>query len=136
MKNQPRLHLAATCAALALGLAGTSPPAGAQAEEELRVIEEVVVVAPRLVRHTERTSTGSTIERVTLTRRVSVRDLDLTRHADVMELEERVNATAREACDYLAEMFPLASPDTPDCVSRAVDDAMEQAEEAIALANR
>lgn len=107
----------------------------ASAQQQTRVLEQVTVVAPRLVRHTERTPTGAANELVSLTRRVSIGDLDLTKYADVMELEKRINETAEEACDYLAEMFPLASPDTPDCVRRAVDGAMAQAHEAIAQAN-
>lgn len=125
----------AICLALALGLLASEEPARAQ--QAAGPMEEVVVVAPRLVRHdVGRTSTGGRVELVSLTRHVSAGDLDLTRHADVLELQTRINDTAKEACDYLAEMFPFASEDTPDCVRQAVDGAMAQAQKAIDAANK
>jgi UrcA family protein len=133
--NRRLLVPPAICSALALGLLTRAEPAMAQ--QAAGPMEEVTVVAPRLVRHEAgRTSSGSRVELVSLTRHVSAGDLDLTRHADVLELRKRINDTAREACDYLAEMFPFASAQSPDCVNKAVDDAMAQAQKAIDAANK
>lgn len=127
-----------SCAAfsgLAMGLLIAAPgPAAAQQDDE--VLEEIVVEAPRAVRHTvEKTSSGGTIELIQLRRRVSYADLDLTNHGDVTTLEERVNATAEEACDKLAEMYPMVAPNNPNCVDQAVSGAMEQVEQVVAAAN-
>jgi UrcA family protein len=73
---------------------------------------------------------------VSLTRRVSYADLNLATNADVVELEERIEATARLACGQLAEMFPLSDPNTPDCVREAVAGAKAQADEAVAAVSK
>jgi UrcA family protein len=119
------------CAAVGVlvgGLAAWSQPA--------RVgdpIFEVTVVAPRLVRQEvgREPATASTVELVSLTRRVSYSDLDLALHASVLELERRIEATAREACAQLARLFPLSDPKTPDCVAEAVAGARAQAQQAV-----
>lgn len=122
------------CAAVGVlvgGLAAWSQPA--------RVgdpIFEVTVVAPRLVRQElgRAPATASPVELVALTRHVSYSDLDLALHANVLELERRIEATAREACEQLARLFPLSDPKTPDCVAEAVAGARVQAQQAVRTA--
>lgn len=99
-------------------------------------IFELTVVAPRLVRQEvgREPATGSPVELVSLTRRVSYSDLDLALHANVLELERRIEATAREACVQLARLFPLSDPKTPDCVAEAVAGARAQAQQAVRTA--
>ena len=100
-------------------------------------IFEITVVAPRLVRkESERTPVGGKTELVSMTRRVTFDDLDLTMHADVLELEKRINDTAKETCELLASVFPLSDPKTPDCVRESVDKAMVQVRAAIAAAEK
>jgi len=108
------------------------------AQQTSDILEEIIVVAPRLVTREEvgRTASGSKVELISLTRRVSYADLNLATHADVMELEERIDATAKLACDQLAEMFPLSDPNTPDCVSEAVAGAKARVDEAVAAASK
>jgi UrcA family protein len=98
---------------------------------------EITVTAPRTVTKqvVERTATGN-IELITLQRRVSYADLDLTRHADVVQLEARVNDVAKEACEDPAKTYALSDPKTPDCVRAAVADARPQLNAAIAAASR
>jgi UrcA family protein len=120
-------------AAMAL-IAKTSRAVGAESHQPLL---EVVIEAQRLVRHeVSRTSSGSPIELIQLTRRVDYGDLDLTKHSDVAELENRISAMADEACKQLADMFPRAAPDNPNCVKQAIAGGMKQAEMAIKAASK
>lgn len=100
-----------------------------------KIMEEVIVIAPRTVRREEidRTSGGARVEEITLTRRVSYADLDLTLHADVQELERRVSAMAEESCGKIAELFPMVDPEPSheQCIERAVAGAMSQVRTAI-----
>lgn len=98
---------------------------------------EITVTAPRTVTKQviERNAPGN-IEQITLQRHVSYADLDLILHADVQQLEARVNDVAKEACEDLAKMYPLSDPKTPDCVRAAVADARAQLDAAIAAASK
>ena len=122
------------CLATGTGLLTASGVALGQGNK----LEEIVVVAPRAVTRTVvgRTSTGGKVEEISLTRHVPFADLDLSRHADVMELEERVDDVAKEACAQLAAVFPLSDRKSPDCVKDAVGKAMPQVHAAVAAANR
>lgn len=122
----PRLAL------IVIGLAIASGPAIAQE------VKEVIVEAPRaVVRKVERTNTGAPVEILTLTRRVSYADLDLSKSADAATLETRINDTAKDSCTQLDKMIPLLGrSDDGDCVKKAVDGAMVQAKAAIAAAQK
>lgn len=101
--------------------------------------EEITVRGPRLVRSHigGRTQTGGFgYDLVTLSHRVSYTDLKLSRPADVKILEDRISLTARQICRELAKMFPVSTPNNPDCVRQATKSAMEQAHVAIAAAKR
>jgi UrcA family protein len=118
----------------ALLVAGSAPVAA----QPVRVgdpIFEITVVAPRLVRQ-QVGPTSNRTENVSLTRRVDYSDLNLKLHADVMELEERVNDVAKQACAQLAAVFPLSDRKSPDCVKEAIGKAMTQVHAAVAAANR
>jgi UrcA family protein len=101
-------------------------------------LEEITVTAPRLVTKqvVGRTAAGSNVELITLQRRVSYADLDLALHANVAQLETRVNDIAKEACEDLAKMYPLSDPKTPDCVRAAVATAKPQLDAAVAAAGK
>ena len=124
-----------TASLLALSALLTVSAQRAVAQDDGRLImEEVIVVAPRLVKRETlgRTATGADVERITLTRRVSYSDLDLTRHADVLELESRVSNMAETACAQLADLFPLDTddPQNADCVRHAKASALAQVDAA------
>jgi UrcA family protein len=124
--------LPATCLALVGGL--TIESGAAQAQQN-GTLEEITVVAPRLVtRPAGRTAAGSKVELISLTRHVVYSDLNLTLHNDVVQLEKRVSDVAKEACDTLAKMYPLSDPNTPNCVEQAGKDAKAQIDRLAAAA--
>ena len=104
--------------------------AGAQEEVLIRggaTSTEITVIAPRLIRlEISRTASGGTVEEVSLTRHVSYADLDLSKQSDVRELEQRVGDMAKLACEQLAALYPLAAPNSPNCIRQALNGAMEQ----------
>lgn len=128
------LPLCATCLAFLTGLAVEGPTAVAQSSSTL---DEITVVAPRLVKRTVgRTAVGAKVELISLTRHVVYTDLNLVRHADVMTLEQRVDDVAKEACEQLAQMYPLSDPSTPNCVEQALRSAKAQVDQVVAAAEK
>ena len=123
--------LPATSLLLLAGMAGT----GAARAQQTGSLEEITVVAPRLVKQESgRSAGGSRVELISLTRHVVFSDLNLALHNDVMTLEKRVSDVAQEACDTLAKMYPLSDPNTPNCVQQAVKDAKPQLDRVVAAA--
>ena len=105
-----------------------------------KVMEEVIVTAPRILRREtiDRSIGGGTVEQVTLTRRVSYADLDLKKPADVDELGRRVDAMAHEACQLLVDIKPVADaePSESECIRRAIAGAKTQVDAAVTAANQ
>lgn len=133
----PKLTFSFVSAAL-LALAATAlvfktdPAIAQQAAEE--VIEEIVVQAPAVV--TRRVRVGRQQYEIWESRRsVSYADLDLKLQKDVAELEARIDATAREVCEELADMFPQLRRPEPGCIRDAVNSTKEEMQEAIAAAS-
>ncbi|HTQ15272.1 MAG TPA: UrcA family protein [Rhizomicrobium sp.] len=92
--------------------------------------EQVIVAAPR---RRERSSvTGAPIVDVAWQRGVRFDDLDLTTAQGAHALRERVRITARELCRRLDAAYPIGVPGSPPCYRTAVDDALAQADAAIA----
>ncbi|HSM30183.1 MAG TPA: UrcA family protein [Woeseiaceae bacterium] len=102
-------------------------------------IEEVVVEAPVVHRKVAATSpTGYTTEMIQLRREVTFADLDLTDESDVKKLEERIEATAKEACEALDDMLDRDTQDPTDvfrCTKQAIKDAKKEVEAVVAAAN-
>ena len=102
-------------------------------------IEEVVVEAPVVRRKVAATSpTGYTTEMIQLRRQVSFADLDLTDENDVKTLEERIETTAKEACQALDDMLDRDKQDPTDvfrCTKQATKDAKKELEAVVAAAN-
>lgn len=91
--------------------------------------DEIVIVAPYTVRRdARRSSAGRLDETVSVTRIVSIRDLDLRYPAGVDEMNRRIAYTAELVCDE-AEAHMSASSATTDreCERRAIRDARRQA---------
>jgi len=107
--------------------------------EASSAIEEVVVEAPVVRRKVAATSpTGYTTEMIHLKRQVTYADLDLTDASDVRELEERIETTAKEACQALDEMLDRDKQDPTDvirCTKQAIKDAKKDLEAVLAAAN-
>jgi UrcA family protein len=124
----------ATVTILMLGLAP------ALASDENDKMEEIIVQAPMSVErkalHSAADPTVKT-EVVELTRKVYIGDLDLSKHADVKELESRIEQMAKDSCKKLNAMFPLGdsrSRDARRCVERAIKSAMAEKQAAITAA--
>ena len=81
-------------------------------------------------------STGAKIELIELKRRVSYADLDLSKHADVIELETRVETISKESCQKLFDMFLLDSAtEMRRCIKKAIESTEEQVQAAIVAAS-
>jgi UrcA family protein len=87
--------------------------------------ENVTVFAPYVVK---KTSTGMTRNRVTtvsMSRKVSFSDLDLSTAEGKAALESRVKETAANVCKELDRRYPSQSVDEDkNCVQEAIDEAM------------
>jgi UrcA family protein len=111
-------------------------PAAARADEnpeqlEVSIRADVVVESPTLSRWQEPTAS--------ITHRVNVADLDLSRREDVAELRNRIDETAEVVCRRLGELYPEASAaremqERATCVTKAVEDAIRQVRYRVALA--
>lgn len=101
--------------------------------------EEVYVYGPRH-RYSYDSATGARIEDVVLQHPVRYDDLDLRTPWGAQELEDRISYTAHRLCDRLDfENSPITNPnyipaDNEPCYGPAMDDAMAQADAAIARA--
>lgn len=128
------------CCALTGFLVTCLTPAVAQDASDTQgsvEIEEIVVVEAPIERETVSRSRSPVVrtETILLSRQVSFTDLDLTKHADVMELRQRVEKTARESCTALENMFPLEETDSryiQRCTRKAISSAEEDIQAAIA----
>jgi UrcA family protein len=98
--------------------------------EQYGSTEEVIVTAPR-PRFEPRSEIGAPIENVSLSRDVRYDDLDLTTPEGARELRERIRFTAQQECRQLDTMYPIAADGSPPCYRTAVEDGMQQADEAI-----
>ena len=101
-------------------------------------VEEITVIAPwSVTKEVEsRTSTGGKVELISLMRHVYYGDLNLANHADVMTLEKRISDIAKESCEQLAKMYPLSSPNSPNCVEKAAASAKAQMDKVVATAGK
>ena len=114
--------------------AGRAVPPPAPAYDQSVPAEEVIVTAPRPRFEERRGELGGRVEDVSLSQDVRYDDLDLTTPEGAHELRDRIRYTAREECRRLDQMYPIASDDSPPCYRTAVDDGMQQADEAIGRA--
>ncbi len=80
-------------------------------------------------------TTGAPIEHLTLTWTVASSDLDLKKHADVMELQHRIKTRSKAVCAELDRLLPLTPRGGPECSREAAKGAMEQADKLIAAAS-
>jgi UrcA family protein len=83
-------------------------------------------------------NTGIPIEEVSLSRHVGFRDLDLTSPAGKAELDKRINAVAKEACNQIEKLYPLEQwdTDTRTCIEGAVKGAMSQEQTILEASSR
>ncbi len=105
--------------------------------------QEIIVVAPEVVQRKtvgRATATGAPIEVISISRRVSYADLNLSKHEDTDELKKRIAETAKAACKQLDTLYPEAlyppMPSEQNCVKTATDEAQAVAATIIAAANK
>jgi UrcA family protein len=113
---------------LVSGLLGFCGASGASAQDvsvTQEIIDEIKVTAPRAVEH--RNLPFGQGHEVSLSYKVSHRDLDLSQRADVRELEKRIETVADEICTQLQELFPRGDPSKEECTRRAITVAMADA---------
>jgi UrcA family protein len=68
---------------------------------------------------------------------VHVEGLDLTKHADVMKLEDQIKVAAKKGCAAIQTQSPLHSmSDEQACVANATKKAMVQANDLISAAEK
>jgi len=121
-------------AGVAVGLFAAALASGiavAQTQPEVTV-QASRVVNQKLVGHT---SAGIPIVDVSLSYGVSYAGLNLALHADVMELEKRVNDAAQAACKELGRKYPVSQQTDAECAKQAVDKAMAKVNELAAAAS-
>ena len=82
--------------------------------------DEIVIRARPLGRSS---TTGAPIERVSASRLVRYRDLDIDSPSGARELHYRIERAARDACQELDDRYPNAMSDNGDCVGDAVRNA-------------
>lgn len=103
------------------------------ADNELPTIKiEAAVINKKVIATTD---IGVPTEEVTITRRISYSDLDLTKYSGTTALKQRVKEAAQLACKQLDELYPLEESESPRCVKEAIASADHQVEEAIAAAH-
>lgn len=119
-----------------LGSANASSSVAAQAPYATytaQTTEEIILRAPDVVRRPlPRSGPGAPTglmnpEVFSLTRAVNYSDLDLSRPADIREMERRIGSTARDICQELARRLrqsgDYVSP-ANDCIRKATDDGI------------
>lgn len=87
----------------------------------------ITVIAPRITYKFQRDGAAATMVEVTeRSAVVDFTDLDLTRTADLYQLETRIGEAAARVCRELETQYPNGSPSADVCTRRATDDAMAQ----------
>src|SRR5260370_11704159 len=87
---------------------------------------DVVVEADVSAITVTRVAQGSPVHIVSLARRVSYGDLNLSTPTASAELERRISEAAVDVCKKLDERFPDAKPNGRACIETAVKDALRK----------
>jgi UrcA family protein len=112
--------------------------APALAEQENQITEIVVIEAQVEVSKVTENTFGRKSNLIELKRRVSYADLDLSKHADVIELQSRLETVSKESCEMLysisvTDLVPM--DEKRRCVKDAIDRAEKQTQAAIIAAS-
>ncbi len=120
----------ALAGASAVGLAlGSGSAVAQQSGTADKPIEEIVVVAPRVVAQREHLPFGR--EQINISYAVSYADLDLRKTEDSRELQNRIREAADDICEQLESLAPHGAPSRSGCVREATQKAMADAKQAI-----
>jgi len=99
----------------------------------------VEATAPVQTQTTNEHPTGSVapVGLLSVKYQVHVEGLDLTKHADVMKLEDQIKVAAQKGCADIQKQYPLHSmSDEQACVANATKKAMAQANTLITAAEK
>jgi UrcA family protein len=94
--------------------------------------EDVEVTVPRYA--PQRSSLGAPYRYISMSQDVYVGDLDLRTHRGVDVMRDRIGETARRMCHRLNVRYQVTAPGSPGCYTTAMNDAMYQANIAVAEA--
>jgi UrcA family protein len=104
-------------------------------------LEEITIIAPHEVQRKEvgRSNLGAPVEVISITRRISYAGMDLTKPANVSDLEKVIKDTANDSCKEIENQYPEAMyptvPASQNCAKTATNDAMKQLNAAVAAAH-
>jgi len=92
--------------------------------------ENVDVTVPRY--NPQRDRYGAPYREISMSQNVYFGDLNLrTRHGERV-LKSRISQSARTMCRKLDARYPITAPNSPGCYTTAMNDALQQADDAIA----
>jgi UrcA family protein len=92
--------------------------------------EDVTVSVPRYA--PQRSRLGAPYRNISMSKAVYVGDLNLRTRHGVRIMRDRISDTARSMCHQLNVRYPITAPGSPGCYTTAMNDAMYQANIAIA----
>ena len=103
-------------------------------------VPQVIVEATAPV-HVEKATAGAPsaarVDLLSVKYHVHVEGLDLTKHADVVQLQNEIQVAAKKACASIKEQYPMNSlTDEQSCVTDATKKGMAQAQTLIAAAEK
>lgn len=92
--------------------------------------EDVTVSVPRYA--PQRSPLGAPYRYISMSKGVYIGDLNLRTRHDVRIMRDRISYTARRMCRELDIRYPITAPGSPGCYTTAMNDAMYQANIAVA----
>ena len=100
-----------------------------------------VVVTADAPAHAEHTTGGAPggarVDLLSVQYHVHLAGLDLTKHADVMAMQDQIKVAAQKACKAIQDQYPTRPmSDQQSCVTGATNKAMAQANSLIAAAEK
>jgi UrcA family protein len=80
---------------------------------------------------------GASVDLLSVKYHVHIAGLDLTKHADVLALDEQIKSAAKKGCDSIKAQYPTRSmSDDQSCFNDAVKSASAQEKALIAVAEK
>lgn len=99
-------------------------------------LKEIVIETPRVERAKEHSTVGAPIDIISVTHRVTYKDIDVSTRLGAQVLETRVKDSAKAACKEIETLYPFVPAGSSSCEKSAVDKAMLQVHQAIAAAGK
>lgn len=133
MRTGPlRTALLAAGTLLLLGTSANAQGYGYQDASYSTADEDVTVSVPRYA--PQRSPLGAPYRYISMSKGVYVGDLNLRTRHGVHVMRDRISDTARNMCRQLNVRYPITAPGSPGCYTTAMNDAMYQANIAVAQA--